>query len=420
MFPGSATGRRYHRRVMQTRRTPEDFVVIERLSDGFSSGLTSAWTAGTTHAVYRLRKTSLTTPEAVSKLARLLGVRAGAVAWAGLKDKHAATTQHVTTRYSDARAAGAAPRNLAGPGCSAELIGFAPSEIAADAIAFNRFLIVVRRMQRRDFGMTDQRARALTDPSVPSPALLVVNYFGDQRFGSARHGEGFAARHLIRADFESALKLLVATPDRKDTGTWRAFTRACAARWGDWSRLLAELPRRPERAAIETLAGGGSMRDAFSALPPFTQQMCVEAYQSLLWNSTARRLSAMITPRCVRAGDDFGEMLFPPAGALDESWRALRIPMLAPGVAMHQPWGHAAEGVLGEEGITTDDLAIPGLRRPAFGASQRPFLAAATDFAVGVPEPDELSPGTNLWKRTLSFDLPRGAYATVVLRALGA
>ena len=34
------------------------------------------------------------------------------------------------------------------------------------------------------------------------------------------------------------------------------------------------------------------------------------------------------------------------------------------------------------------------------------------------PEPDELGGGTRR-KRTVEFELPRGAYATVVLRGLG-
>lgn len=49
---------------------------------------------------------------------------------------------------------------------------------------------------------------------------------------------------------DAALRLAVGTPARKDLGVRRAFTRTCAAKWGQWKALAAELPPCPERAII--------------------------------------------------------------------------------------------------------------------------------------------------------------------------
>jgi tRNA pseudouridine13 synthase len=403
---------------MTIRRIPEDFVVDEVVSPEFLGGVQPQWSPMALHAVYRLTKTSITTPDACAYFARAMKVKPGQVDYTGLKDRHAVTTQLVSLRVDSRAGAAAMPDKPTGQGWSATRSGFSPVPASADIIDFNTFEVVVRRLQRRDFGTMDQRLRALQHPDSPSD-LLFINYFGDQRFGSARHGEGFAARKLIAGDFDGALKLLLATPARKDTGSWRDFTRAAATHWGHWNDMLPLLARRPERAAIESLAAGRDPRDAFAALPHFMQQMAVEAYQSWLWNATASALARRASPKCFEADDEFGAMHFPPAASLDEAWQTLRVPTPGAGLTLHEPWGPALESVLAGEGLFVDDLRIPGLRRPAFGCADRHLCARASGHCLSDPEPDELSTNSALWKRTLRFTLPRGAYATVVLRALG-
>src|SRR5437870_12332522 len=92
---------------MTIRRLPADFLVTERLRDPFARAIGEP-AAGRPHAVYRLTKESLTTPEAASKVAAALGVKGGAVAYGGLKDKHARTIQHVSVRIDP----GAAPERI--------------------------------------------------------------------------------------------------------------------------------------------------------------------------------------------------------------------------------------------------------------------------------------------------------------------
>lgn len=409
---------------MTIRRVPEDFVVTERLSLDARGSIRACWSRTDRFAVFTLTKSGLTTPDACGLLARALGVKPGLVTWAGLKDRHAVTHQHVSVRFDQpppgGLAAGTAP--LSGPSWSAQPLGFRVEALDAADIEANRFDIVVRRLQRRDTGAFDQRVAALSvapDGLLVAPgALLIANYFGDQRFGSARHGEGFAAMALVRGDFEAALRLLIATPARKDSGSWRAFTRACAQRWGDWPGQLETLPRRAERAPIEALASGATMRDAFLALPAFTQQMCVEAFQSFVWNGALRRVAARLSERCFRADDEFGEMWFPRAKDLSPDDEPLVMPLPAPGIALHEPCGPALLEALGEHALTPDQLVIPGVRRPRFESVSRPVFVRASAFTAGEPEPDDLAAGP-LLKRRVSFDLPRGAYATVVLRALG-
>lgn len=346
---------------------------------------------------------------------------------AGLKDKHAQTEQWVCAPWTNA----APPsEKLSDRGWSAEHVGWASDPLCSDDIIGNSFEITVRDLSKQQCTEMNRRADLLK--LAGGSQLLIVNYFGAQRFGSARHGQGFVAEHLIRGDFETALKLMIGTPTRKDTGKTRAVTRACAEHWGQWGSALKQMPRCPQRRAIEVLAAGGSFKDAFVELPYFDQQMSVEAYQSYLWNAIAvhaiddllkteaseQSNAARPAARPIRADDEFGVMLFAPAAAVAPELLEVRIPLLAPKSELVGPWAQAAAQVLADEKLAVADLKIPGIRRPYFGEALRPWFVTAENVEMAAPEADDLAKGSRL-KRVIRFDLPRGAYATVVLRALG-
>lgn len=420
---------------MTIRRKPEDFQVVERLNPLFRGAFTASWGSGASHAVYELTKTSMTTPDAIMGLAREAGSRHADVGYAGLKDKHALTIQHVSIPVPRAERAAALPREVQGRGWSARIIAWSPKEITAESIDGNGFTIIVRSLSREACDEMDRRAHLLTLP-VPAGAvrptrgaigatLLITNYFGDQRFGSARHGKGWVARALIKGDFEGAIRLTVGTPARKDTGRTRQFTRLCAEKWGKWKELAQQLPRCPERKAFEALAAGKEPREAFAELPYFLQSMVVEAYQSYLWNETARRVMLELVKgypggvKPLRSEDTYGELVFVPPPAIPDDLRRLDLPLLAAGTVLAEPWKNAAKEALKEEGVAQDELGIPGLRRPFFGEALRPLLIRAERYTASQPEADDLDNRPNRLKRTLTFDLPRGSYATILLRALG-
>lgn len=403
---------------MIIRRLPSDFVVVEELEEAWASRVSPSPQSVGDVTVYMLEKESQTTPEAAQALGAALGIGGGKVAYAGLKDKHAVTRQHVTVPLR-ALAAEPAPRALGGRGWRAEWIGWAPQAINAAAIARNRFEITVRDMTIADAREMERRAGLLS--VGPGGVLQVVNYFGDQRFGSARHGKGFAGARLIAGDFEGALRLLIGTPARKDSGKRRTLTRAAAGSWGKWTDVLARTPRCPERRAVEVLAAGGGYKAAFAALPNLVQVMAVEAYQSWLWNAAARRMVdglGLPDDRLLRADDEFGEMVFPAPASVPGSWAGAEAPMPAADMPLGGDWADATRSVLDSEGLRIEDLRVPGLRRPAFAAATRSLVVRAEPFAMSPAEPDELGRGGRL-KRVLRFALPRGAYATTVLRAVG-
>lgn len=404
---------------MTIRRTPQDFRVEERQTAEFHASIVAEPLPSHPFAAYTLEKISLATPDALTFIAKTLKLPRECIAAAGLKDRHAVTTQVITIDTAAVR--GRVRERFETESWRLTHIGFVPRAADSTIIARNAFTIVVRSLDKWHADELVRRASLMRDHDGN---LLFVNYFGDQRFGSARHGKGFVGKALVEGEFEQALRLAIGTPARKDSGAVRSLTRALATHWGDWKTALKHFPKMPERAAIETLARGGNFMDAFAALPKFTQEICVEAYQSHLWNAIARELAHAISEataqRAFEAGDLFGTMVFPRAAAITPAFRAFPIPMPSPRAQYHECLSEIVAGVLEEEGVTLETLRIPGFSRPFFGGGDRAFIATAREVSIGGPVRDEFAGNSpaNL-ACTLSFELPRGSYATVLLRALG-
>ncbi len=403
---------------MTIKRRPEDFLVEEILAPAAAARLSE--TAGPV-VLYRLTKRGLGTIEALERLAPNLRVPLERIRYAGLKDRHALTVQHVSILFPRGGAP-RAPDNVETPDWKIERIGRLASHLSAEDVSGNRFRITVRDLTRRECErMTDARRFLASPLASAGRSLRFVNYFGAQRFGSARHGRGFAARRLIEGDFEEALRLLLAVTDRKDSRERKGVKRAIAAAWGDWEKLAKELPPGPERAVVGRLAEtGGDFRSGFSALPPFIRRIAIEAYQSWLWNAVARRLiAARCAPPLIEFPSRFGDLVFPGAAAIPADLAGTSIPLFAPETALEDPWRSSAEAVLAGEGIALGDLRIPGLRSPYFGEVSRPLFVDALEFVLGPVETDESSAGARRFKRFVRFSLPRGSYGTVLLGALG-
>ncbi len=410
---------------MAIKKLPEDFVVTEQLSAAWQAAVTSR---PATFAVYLLRKRSLSTPEAAAALARKLNLRPGDLAYAGLKDKQAVTAQHVTIATDPRRPL---PPKIETLDWSAHRLGYVAEPITSAAIDSNHFDIIIRTLTLKDLTEITAAAQllAIPQPLTPnprSPSLLIVNYFGEQRFGSTRSGNsedpGHLARLLIRGQFEEALRLIIATPHRNDHTDTKIFKRTVAEHWGDWREILPSLPDVPEKEAVHHLAGRPTnFAGAFAKLPYLDQQMIVDAYQSWLWNRIARQfITDIIAPSSlITAQDKFGDLIFPHAAAVPRELADLDLPILGENSELRDPWKSAAEKVLDEEKLTTADLRIPGLPRPAFRQVPRRLFVPATDFKMDPAQPDELQPKAKRYKLAVHFTLPRGSYATVALRAIG-
>lgn len=396
----------------------------ERLDDAMLKSLSSVRTDKAPFAVFQLVKMSVTTPVACASLARELGIRAADIQFAGMKDRHACTSQVVTAKIATPARAAMIPSQVSLQNVTADLIGWSTRHVKADDIAFNAFEIVVRDLTSKDCDTMDRNASLVCIKGTDSSTLLMPNYFGDQRFGYQK-ADTLAARYVVQGDYLSALKLMIATPHRKDSGIARETNRLCATHWGDWAELLQKLPRSPARKVIEVLAAGKEAKDAFAALPYIEQQMCVESFQSHVWNAIATEVVTSLSLTTWTAPAATGQLVFAESAAISQLLLDASLPMPSSELANAAPdssdawYREAIKAVMARENLSLDQLQVPGLRRPSFDNFSRPLMVQVCDFSLSPRERDDADSTKSRFKRRVRFVLPRGSYATVLLRMLG-
>lgn len=159
------------------RERPEDFVVDE-IPAYLPSG------AGD-HLYVRFEKRELTTPDAVRRIARAVGVDPRAAGFAGMKDKHAITTQWASFERGD-------PAGLDAPLEGLRVLERARhgNKLRTGHLAGNRFDLLLRGAHAADAPRAEAILAVLTARGVPA-------YFGPQRFGRDGDTLGDALRWLV-------------------------------------------------------------------------------------------------------------------------------------------------------------------------------------------------------------------------------
>ena len=386
---------------MKLKQTPGDFRVEE---------LTAVRPSAGEFAYYQLDKVGWTTPDALQIVCRKWQLPWDALGYGGLKDRHADTTQYLSVYHGPRR-------DLAEQRMDLIYLGQIPHPYSSRDIVANRFIVTVRHLLP-----ADETALLAAVADVRSVGL--PNYFDDQRFGSVTADGQFIGRELTFGRFEVALKLALAAPYAFDRAETKDEKRILTEHWGDWGRCKATLPRGHARSLVTYLADHPTdFRGAIARLRPELQGMYLSAFQSDLWNRMLARWLTANVPAADLGGIDLhrGRLPVPvtvPAELLPR-WRDLVLPLpcarLKPDPAAD--WNAHAEAVLIEEGLTLKALKVPGLNKPFFSKGDR-RACLRPDALAADPAPDDLNPGRR--KVTLRFDLPRGCYATMVVKRLTA
>lgn len=165
---------------MRLKATPEDFLVEELpLYTPSGSG---------EHTWVEVEKRLRTTEEVAAELAEAAGVDAGAVGWAGRKDREAVARQWLSVpRLQPSRAAA-----LAGRGWRVLQAAAHGERLRLGELAGNRFQLVVREVDAVSAAAAEVRLAEMTRHGMP-------NLFGDQRFGAEGSNAELGAR-LLRGE----------------------------------------------------------------------------------------------------------------------------------------------------------------------------------------------------------------------------
>lgn len=385
---------------MKLKQSPEDFVVDE-LTD------TRPVERGP-FALYRLDKTGWTTPDAFIAIRRRWDIDGRRLSYGGLKDRHAKTSQHFTIyRGPD--------RNLSHERIAVTYLGQAAEPFTAEQIRANRFELALRSMD----GPSIQSALAALDEVR---AAGVPNYYDDQRFGSVNESREFVAREMIRGDFEKALKLALVAPYEFDRAAQKREKSILAECWGDWPKCKARLDRGHARSLVDYLTGHpADFRGAVARLRPDLQGLYLSAYQSHVWNRLlARWLTANFdADRLANVELALGPTPVPRSvvAELLPKWDALLLPLPSARVKpdVTAAWLPLVEAVLAEDGLTLATMKIPGMDRPYFSKGERAGCLRPANLEA-IDSPDDRNRGRR--KLVLKFELPRGSYATMIVKRI--
>ncbi|MBX0293368.1 tRNA pseudouridine(13) synthase TruD [Haloarcula nitratireducens] len=439
------------------RVAPEDFRVTEL--EAFDVAPVDADPSGYPHVVCRVELRNWDTNDFAGALSDRLGISRERVSWAGTKDKRAVTRQLFSVDGID-------PEDVPElDGADIEVVGRAGRPILFGDLAGNAFEIAVRDAEfpenagsvfadLRAFagGSGDGGGEIGTPDSFPEEATAgVPNYFGQQRFGSRRPVTHAVGLEIVRGDWEGAVLAYVGNPhDREPEATQEA--REYVEETRDWAGALDRLPRALgyERSMCHALVDNGAdgpedFREAVETLPTNLQTLFVNAAQSYVFNrilsarlerglpfdrpvegdvvcfsdSEVLRTSDRSSGRSPRDSDAPDDLALPDPDRIQrvtekrlrtverhcERGRAfVTAPLVGTEteLADGEP-GEIERDVLADVGLEPADFDLPG---NFHSEGTRRAMLLRTDLGVD-RDGDDL---------TFSFSLPKGSYATVVLR----
>jgi len=373
------------------------------------------------HLYLFIEKEHQTTTDVVRRLAKMFGVKRGDIGYAGLKDKHAITRQHFSVWLPDAS-------NDEKFLSRFEFLPFRllwsrrhTNKLRRGHLKGNRFIIHVRDVDPAQVVMVDRCLGLIADGGVP-------NYLGHQRFGY-RQNNHLLGQSLIRGQWQVMLDQMLGNAG-SDTGL--ATARGGEAyETGDYAAALDVWPRRMrhDRQALDALRQGKSARDAVMSIDAGQREFLVNAAQSDVFNQIVdRRIRREGWPAVqrLREGDLAWKHDNRSVFAVDEATAEVEN---GPGgrvttfdVSPSGPmWGAGMARAAGAVDVAeVEALAAAGLSQadldavdyvPVYG-TRRPMRVPLTDPDVSSGS-DEHGPYIRL-----VFALPRGSYATVVMREI--
>ncbi|MCZ6597003.1 MAG: tRNA pseudouridine(13) synthase TruD [Planctomycetota bacterium] len=385
---------------MKLKQRIGDFRVRELLTQGYLCERGR-------HRVYRVTKRKMTSEEAARVLADEAGVDAGGVSLAGLKDRQAITIQHMSVP-------GGRSVSLRRKELVIEPVGFAESELSSSFSLGNAFEITVRELERRDISILRRNI-----PIVRESGL--VNYFDDQRFGNLTYDQGWIARDLMQGRHEKALRALLASHSRADSGKALRFKRALDESWGDWRACRDVAGRFGQHHSVFEHLGRteNDFAGAFRHVSSRLRLIHLYAWQSHIWNRAVCQLVRNHVPlpeRVVLEGLEGPLATYAkgvPSAFVERSFRL-------PGDGLDDVDDPEArtllEDVLARERMVPDDLRIDGVPGFQLKGEDRDLVLLPRHLRVRPARPDPLNRGHSHVQ--IRFDLPRGSYATLVVKRL--
>ncbi len=381
---------------MKIKCQPEDFYVEELINLRLKPR--------GRYSIYRLEKRGWNTLDVIRELQRRWGWKN--VSRAGLKDRYSLSVQYVSIP-------GTGPKRINADNFSLSLIGMADEPVSRKVLTGNRFKIIVRNIGDEEKSMVMQAVKEVRQFGVP-------NYYDEQRFGSARHQQGFIARKLIDGHYNGALKLFLATPGQGDDSRSKKRKKLLAENWGNWQRCL-ELASFEGQPVFRYLVDHPKdFLGAVKTIPRTMLELFINAYQGWLWNKVVAVLLEELGCAHLAIDYGFGRLVFYDTLSSEQASYLGRLVIPVPGPNAEfksERVARITQEVLASEGLEFKDLKLKfRMKGLFFKPYERATIVKPQGLQVGEFQSDDLYPGKN--KLRIGFTLPPGSYATILLKRI--
>jgi len=386
---------------------PEDFVV-EEISTPPPPG-------DGKYTIARVKTKGWETNALLKKMSSKLRIPARSIGFAGMKDKRAITTQIMSFPCSIEDVSG-----MRLPGVSIEVLHKSRQKVFRGNLKGNRFDVLIRDVEGNEDDVKEICRDIQNAGGFP-------NFFGIQRFGVVRPITHLVGKYIVRGDMEKAVMTYVANPLRgEDENSYKA--RKFLEDTHDFSAALEIYPEKLtfERDMIFHLSKKErDWKGALEKLPQNLSVMFVHAYQSYLFNRIlSMRLKMGIPINKAMEGDiiiDFkkGDVqsrngMLVRKSNIDKVNKQIEKGNCFPSGAIIGYDSEIAGGVMGE--IERKIMDEEDVEPEDFAVHEIPFLSSQGMRRIIMSPVKKIEWEMDEKSLRLSFSLPKGCYATCLLR----
>jgi tRNA pseudouridine13 synthase len=389
------------------KKNTEDFHVQEIISNIFLKQISPEQTRSNIFPVYEIRKKGMDSSHAILTLKKKTGLDLKIV---GIKDAKATTIQYASSNSSTRKVI----KNMDLGKIKLTLVGFSRKPIEKNNLVGNTFDIRIVEPKRDKL---DNIAQFLCDINS------LGNYYGLQRFGSERLVTHLVGKAILERKFDKATEILLTYTTKYDS----KYSQEIREKLRDIKsnpNLLREIPPGMdiEINLAQAILKGKDSISALRTIPINIRRLFVQAFQAYLFNKTLsiaiRDEFSLTVPEendlCFDVFDDnliFGKIRKYEKEKPTDS-RIQRLPIIRlPGYSF-QPGKNRFDKIIKEfmkhENLTAKDFFIKEMQEISESGGFRQACYVCKNFKYKKEENSLL----------VGFSVPKGSYATVLLREL--
>ena len=343
---------------MRLKTTPQDFIVEELNTLQFDKE--------GKYSYYKLKKTNLETQSAIQKISDIWKLNEKYINTAGTKDKVAVTTQFISISQGP-------EKDIETENLELTYLGKGRERLNLGSLEGNKFIIIVREITEQEKKKFEENTKG--DKSK----LQFMNYYDDQRFGIKKDNH-VIGKLFIKKQFKEAARLFI-------TREHYPYTKAkkyLETHLNDYIGTLRILPRK-------------------------LLLMFVHAYQSWLWNETAKAYMEKKMRKFKTVKYSAGTLYFP---TQKESFISENIDNPIVGFDIkerNEEVNRVLADIMKKENITERDFLIKQMPEITAAGGRRNLLTDCKDLIIKEIDKETVE---------LSFTLGKGSYATMVVKQL--